>query len=344
MASQPKTILGIENPLLDIAVDVSDEWLKENNATVGTAHLATDTDRHIFEKIVKFPSVQYIAGGACQNSIRGAQWISPTRGITHFIGSVGDDENGRKLTEVATADGVKVHYYTSQKFRTGTCAVLINNKERGLIADLSAANDYQHSHFEQQEIQKLVTEVGLIYTTGYFLTVSPKTMIELGKHCNEHNKLFVFSIAAPFAVQLYWDDFQTVMKYSDVVVCNEDEAVTFLQKAGIPHDDLKVSVKLVAEYPKINTKRQRTVIFTRSSSPAVVCYNGQVKEYPVLPISKDQIVDSNGAGDAFAGGLIAGLAHDKPIEECIRAAMYAAHTILQVSGSQYPSKCEFQWK
>jgi len=60
--------------------------------------LSTETDLPMFEEIVKFPDVKYIAGGATQNAIRGAQWMFPTP-FTHFIGSIGDDENGKKLNK-----------------------------------------------------------------------------------------------------------------------------------------------------------------------------------------------------------------------------------------------------
>jgi len=250
----------------------------------------------------------------------------------------------KKLTKAATDDGVQVHYYHSQKCRTGTCAVLIHQGERGLVADLAAANDYQHPHFESDEIQTLLKKVDIVYTTGYFLTVSPKTMIELGKHCAEHNKLFVFSIAAPFAVELYWESFQNVYSYADVIICNHDEAITFLKKANLPHDNLKESVKHAAEFLKVNNKRKRTIIFTQGPNPAITYHDGQVGEWPVLPAKKEEIVDTNGAGDAFAGGILAGFALDKPFEECIRAGMFAAHLILHTSGTQYPKQCNFQWK
>jgi len=55
-------------------------------------------------------------------------------------------------------------------------------------------------------------------------------------------------------------------------------------------------------------------------------------------------VDTNGAGDAWAGGFLAGLCHDKPFKECVRAGMYAAHQILQVSGTQFPEKSHFVWQ
>ncbi len=54
------------------------------------------------------PNVEYIAGGATQNSIRVAQWMLQVPGATTYMGCVGDDEFAKKMTETATKDGVQV--------------------------------------------------------------------------------------------------------------------------------------------------------------------------------------------------------------------------------------------
>jgi len=304
--------------------------------------LSTETDLPMFEEIVKFPDVKYIAGGATQNAIRGAQWMFPTP-FTHFIGSIGDDENGKKIEQAATKDGVQTHYYISKGVRTGSCAVLVLDKERCLVADLAAANDYKHSHFESDEIQQLLSKIGIVYSAGFFLTVSPGTMVELGKHCAEHNKILVFSVAAPFLVQYFWEKIEAVLPYTDYIIANKEEYQAFLDKAGINKSNIEEAMKKVSELPKINTKRSRTVIFTQGPEPVLTYHNAVFKKFDTLKIEKEDIVDTNGAGDAWAGGFLSGLCLEKPFEECIRAGMYSAHQILQVSGTQYPSKCKFEW-
>jgi len=339
-----KQILSIGNPLLDISVSVDKEYLDKYKKVPGTASLASEEDRPMFEEIVGFPDVKYIAGGAAQNTIRGAQWISPTKGITHYIGSIGDDDNGKRLNAAATTDGVQTHYYVSKKTRTGSCAVLLYKKERCLVADLGAANDYQHSHAESEEIKSLLTKIDILYCTGYFLTVSPQTLIQFGEYLSETNKYMVFCVAAPFLIEFFWDTMISVIPFADILVANESEAKLFVAKAGLPKD-LKEAVKAIAEMPKANSKRKRTVIITRGSD-SILTFNGetgQLQEWPVIPIAKDDIVDVNGAGDAFMGGYIAGLAHNKPFDECIRAGTFSAYQILMASGTQYPPQCTYKW-
>ena len=54
--------------------------------------------------------VQYIAGGATQNSVRVAQWLSQAAGTTAYIGCIGKDEYGEQLKAAAAKDGVETHY------------------------------------------------------------------------------------------------------------------------------------------------------------------------------------------------------------------------------------------
>ena len=52
--------------------------------------------------------MQYVAGGATQNSIRAAQWLLQVPGATSFFGSVGDDAHAQKLRDAASSGGVNV--------------------------------------------------------------------------------------------------------------------------------------------------------------------------------------------------------------------------------------------
>ena len=81
------------------------------------------------ELVVNYP-VEYIAGGAAQNTIRATQWMLQVPKATGYIGCVGNDSFGSKLKEAAEKDGVTTHYLVDQTTSTGTCAVLIREKER----------------------------------------------------------------------------------------------------------------------------------------------------------------------------------------------------------------------
>jgi len=339
-----KVILGIGNPLLDISVNADQELFDRYNIKPGTATLAEEKDKPLFDEIKSFPDVSFLAGGATQNSIRGFAWMNPEKNKAHFIGCVGDDENALLLRNVAEAGGVKTHYDISKKNVTGRCAALVNkDKERSLIADLNAANDYDPEHYDSTEIQELVREIDIFYSAGFFLTVSPATVVKIGKHCSETNKIFAMNLSAIFLIQFFWDQMNSVLPYADYVICNEDEGAAFAEKSGWDKADLEATATKLSLFPKENASRPRTVIITQGPRPTIVAVGGLATLHEVPPIDKANIVDTNGAGDAFVGGLLAGLAFGKPIDISVKAGNYAGGVVIQREGPTYPETCTFSW-
>lgn len=70
----------------------------------------------------------------------------------------------------------------------------------------------------------------------------------------------------------------------------------------------------------------------------MVARDGRVVVYPVNKLSSSLLVDTNGAGDAFVGGFLAGLATESSIDECVRAGHYAARVVIQNSGCVFPAQ------
>lgn len=98
-----------------------------------------------------------------------------------------------------------------------------------------------------------------------------------------------------------------------------------------------------------------------------VCSGDKIETFPVLKIDPKDIVDTNGAGDAFVGGknfllcaslfasvvivtefssrgagFLSGLVQDKPLDQCVRAAHYSANVIIRRAGCTFPEKPDFK--
>ena len=58
------------------------------------------------------PDVEYIPGGATQNSVRVAQWVMRTPGSTAYFGCIGSDEYGKIMRDSASRDGVDVRRFS----------------------------------------------------------------------------------------------------------------------------------------------------------------------------------------------------------------------------------------
>ena len=124
------------------------------------------------------------------------------------------------------------------------------------------------------------------------------------------------------------------------VFANESEAAAYGEAKGYGTDLKEIALKLAAQ-PKASGTRPRTVVFTQGSECTLVACCGKVTSYDVEELSRNLLVDTNGAGDAFVGGFLAQLAREKPVEECVRAGHFAARTIIQRSGCTFPKECTF---
>jgi adenosine kinase len=332
-------ILGMGNPLLDISADVPMSILTKYDVKLNNAILAEAQHMPIYQELIDNFPVQYIAGGATQNSIRVAQWMLKP-GSTGYMGAIGNDEFGQTLEKCAEKDGVRAHYMKNPETPTGTCAVLVNGGERSLIANLSAANTFKVSHLDTPQAIEMVERAKLFYMAGFFLTVSVESILRVGKHAAENNKILCLNLSAPFICQFFGEQLASAMPFADFVFCNETEAATYGEVMGWGKDLPTIALKLSA-LPKASGTYSRTVVFTQGSEPTIIAHKGKVTEYPVPALAKELIVDTNGAGDAFVGGFLARLVEGKDIEECVRSGTFAARTVIQFSGCTFPEQCNY---
>lgn len=142
------------------------------------------------------------------------------------------------------------------------------------------------------------------------------------------------------------------------------EAETFAQEQDFGTKDIKeIAIKL-CNIPKQNEKRSRVVVLTQGVHPVVLAHNGKIKEFPVKVLPVDQLVDTNGAGDAFAGkrkinvvkyqktydnklfvfylgGFLSQYIQGRDLTVSIKCGMWAARQIVQRSGCTFEGKANF---
>eukprot|EP00522_Entomoneis_paludosa_P011289 CAMPEP_0172447634 /NCGR_PEP_ID=MMETSP1065-20121228/6910_1 /TAXON_ID=265537 /ORGANISM="Amphiprora paludosa, Strain CCMP125" /LENGTH=347 /DNA_ID=CAMNT_0013198991 /DNA_START=42 /DNA_END=1085 /DNA_ORIENTATION=- len=338
-------LMGMGNPLLDISANVGQDVLDKYDVKLDSAILAEEKHQPLYKELVEKYPVQYIAGGATQNSIRVAQWMLnkyEKTGMTAFMGSVGADSYAKQLEDCAGADGVLAHYMKDESTPTGTCAALILGGERALVANLAAANNFKPSHLETEKAKEIVDAVDIYYSAGFFLTVSVDSLVQVGTKIAEQNKVMALNLSAPFIVDFFGDQLATAIEFADFVFGNESEAAAYGKKNcdGEEEDLGKIALAICA-LPKKNDKRSRTVVFTQGSKSTIVAKDGKVTEYSVEAIAADKLVDTNGAGDAFVGGFLAQMVLGKDLEASVKAGHWAAGYIIQQSGTTLPGPCEY---
>jgi len=145
------------------------------------------------------------------------------------------------------------------------------------------------------------------------------------------------NLSAPFLCQFFKEPMLAAIPYVDILFGNESEAATFAKENDLGTEDIKEIAMKIAEIPKTNQSRKRMVVFTQGDLPIIVCQDGRIVEFSVPSLSAEDMVDTNGAGDAFVGGFLAHLVKGKPVAQCVELGIRAAKMIIGRSGCTFPS-------
>lgn len=334
-------LLGCGNPLLDISAVVDNDFLNKYDLKPDDAILAEKKHFSLYPDLIENHNAEYIAGGSVQNSLRVCQWILRQPNVAVFFGCVGKDKYSKILEEKARANGVNVKYQYTTEAPTGTCGVLITGSHRSLCANLAAANLFTTDHLDLPENQKLIQNAQYYYISGFFLTVCPESILKVAKHAHQANRTFIMNLSAPFISQFYLEPLTSVVPYIDILFGNETEAEAFAKSQGWEGKSIRDIGKSMVALPKENSLRPRIVIITQGSSPVLLIQKDSIEEFPVDKLDASQVVDTNGAGDAFVGGFLSQYIQEKPLSVCIKCGIWAARQIIQRSGCTFEGVPDF---
>merc|ERR1712118_312830 len=117
---------------------------------------------------------------------------------------------------------------------------------------------------KQSENWDVVEAAQFYYISGFFITVSPDTILEVARHAVGGNKTFCMNLSAPFIMQVppFKAALTQAMPYVDFLFGNETEAVTFAESEGWETRDVEEISKKASQLPK-EGDRPRTVAFTQ---------------------------------------------------------------------------------
>ncbi len=334
------------SPLLDICAVVRPDMLTKHKLKPNGSTLR-QTER-VFDELLQNYEVEYSAGGSAQNTIRVVQWILDVPKATCHTGCVGQDENGRLLEEVAREAGVNVFYQMDPKYPTGKCAVLITGISRSLVTKLDAAEHFSPDHIDRN--WDIVENAKVYYSTGYFATTSVEAMLKVAKYAVEAEKVFSINLSAPFVCKHFSESLLKIYEYSELVFGNHTEVAAFSVMMGWSKDD-NIDLPAVAQrmagemqFRGPKSHRGRTVVITQGPGPVIVAQSPDAKPkvFEVDTIDEKDIVDTDGAGDAFAGGYLAQLILGSDLETRVRCGAWAAGAVIQRSGCTLPLEMKFK--
>jgi sugar/nucleoside kinase (ribokinase family) len=308
-------VYGLGNALVDMEFEINDQFLSDNSIDKGVMTLVDENQQH--ELITQLDTFEgnKASGGSAANTIIA---VSSMGGSAYYSCKVADDELGDfYLNDLKTAD---VDCNMDGKHKggiTGKCLVMITpDAERTMHTFLGVSSEMSPYELNEDAIKNS----SYCYLEGYLTTSGSgkAANIEARKIAEANNIKTALTFSDPFVVEHFRDGFtETIGDGIDLLFCNEAEALSYTNKS---------SIEDAAEVIKTFSK---TFAITLGAEGAVV-YDGT----DMIQIAANTVtaVDSNGAGDLFAGAFMHGLTHGKSYEEAGIVASKASSIIVSQFG------------
>lgn len=308
-------ILGLGNAIVDVIARADDKLLGRLELAKGTMTLI-DTARAqaIYEAMG--PGVES-SGGSAANSCAVAAAIGAK---VAFVGQVADDQLGQVFGHDIRAAGVAFDTPPAKDGPpTARCLILVTqDAQRTMCTYLGACVNLS----EAAIVPATVQAAAVTYMEGYLFDppAAQAAFRKAAALAHQAGRLVSLTLSDPFCVDRHRDAFRALVKDEvDILFANEAELLSLYQVADFA--DALAAVRA----------ETRIACLTRSEQGSVVATPQQLVQVAAVPTS---VVDTTGAGDAYAAGFLAGFAQGKALSVCGRMASVAAAEAISHVGAR----------
>ncbi len=314
-------VFGIGNPLVDILVDVEESFLEELNLNKGQFHLVDNEKMQAIMLKIDPEKITMAPGDSTANTLAG---VANLGGSSVFCGKVGDDDHGvyydTKLNEGNVISKIK-----QADLPTGKAFCFItSDSERTFVVYLGAALTLSKEDIVEEDVK----DCKIVHLTGYQLEDPNlrETSLHLLQLAKKHNKLVSVDLADPGVVQRCKDDLKKIVKENvDILFANETEAQAFTGEK----DPLQ-ALNILTDYANI-------AIVKVGADGSYISDNGALTTVEGV---KANAIDTTGAGDMYAAGILYGMTHDLDFETAGKIASYAAAKVVEQKGARLSEKVD----
>lgn len=311
-------VVGIGNAIVDVLAHADDAFLARHAMTKGTmALIDADAADRLYADMA---SGIECSGGSAANTIAG---VASLGGRGAFIGKVKNDELGKVFHHDIEAIGV--HFPTaaaSDGVATARCLINVTpDAERTMSTFLGACVELGPNDVDED----VVRGSKVTYLEGYLWDreEAKAAFVRAAELAHEAGREVSLSLSDPFCVDRHRDSFlELVENHVDILFANEDEILSLYQVESF--DDALQRVR----------GHCRVAALTRSAKGSVVISGDDVHIVDAEPGVK--VVDTTGAGDAYAAGFLFGYTngHANDLAHCARLGGIAAAEIISHFGAR----------
>ena len=315
MASPRYDILAIGNALVDVLCHKDDDFVAAQGLQRGLMQ-PIEPDRALLLHEA-MGVCEEVCGGSAANSIAALARLGLSLA---FIGQTGDDRLGRMFAADMAANGVDFPLAPIAT-PTGRCLIIISPDGHRTMNTAMGASEFLSSSFDPG----IAAEAAILFVEGYmWRTEQPRrACLAALEAARAAGRKTAFSLSSEFCVRTMHDDFVALIEAGlvDILLANEGELAELSRLS-----DFEDGVAWAAA-------RVPLLVATRGPDGAIAIEHGRRFE---TAAESAAVIDTTGAGDVFAAGLLAGLAKGCDLGVSLRMGSIAAGRIIGVMGPRLP--------
>jgi sugar/nucleoside kinase (ribokinase family) len=311
-------VLGIGNAIVDVLSRADDAFLEARGLDKGGMRLigAEEAERLYGEM---GPGIES-SGGSGANTCAVAAMLGARVG---FLGKVADDQLGRVFAHDIRAVGVR--FPTAplpagpDAPPTARCLILVTpDGQRTMNTFLGAC-----VHFSEADLDGgALASAAVTYLEGYLFDppAAQAAFFAASRAAHAAGRRVAITLSDPFCVGRHRAAFRRfVQEEADILFANEAELLSLYETDRFDRaaDLARGEVALAA--------------LTRGAQGSVVVAGAETHEVAARPT---RVVDTTGAGDAYAAGFLAALTRGLPLPECGRWGAVAAAEVIAQFGAR----------
>jgi len=307
-------VIGLGNTLMDFLIEIDDNALLEFNLKKGEMHLVDSLKAaQILKKLdASSLKMELVPGGSAANTLKGVAFLG---GGAILCGKVGKDKEGMMYVQEMEKLGVTTRIKEHATFGTGHAVTFITpDAQRTFSVHLGAA-----IHLMKEDVlEEDIASSKVLHLEGYQLEGDTQsTVLHAIELAHKHGTLVSLDLADPGVVRRNKALLEKLVRSSvDILFVNEEEALAF---TGLKEED---AVRSLGELVKIAVVK----IGKRGS---LICADNEVVFVDAFPA---KAIDTTGAGDSYAAGLLYGYCNGWDIARSGRLGSLLAARVVEHKG------------
>ncbi len=312
-------IYGLGNALVDTEYQVDDSYLRSHGIDKGHMTLVDEACLRALLGGLSGRPAKRISGGSAANTVFAAQGFGRK---TYYSCKVANDSTGAHFVQDLTAAGVKVnHNVTSPHGISGECLILITpDAERSMNTFLGISTALSPVDLNVNALRAST----YFYVEGY-LSSNPTSLdaaVKARELAEEAKVKTAISLSDTSMVTYFREGLERMLGNGvDQLFCNEEEALVWSRT-----DRLDIAINELSDIARFCN----ITLGAQGSLSVHGRHQTAVDGFPV------KAIDTNGAGDIYAGAYLAMICYGYEPKEATRFANYAASRLVTHIGARLP--------